>query len=363
MKTRWSGITRTYSPEDVERLRGSVPVQHTLADRGARRFWRLLQDEPWVPVWRAADGRQAVEAVRAGAQAIDVSGGTAADHAGGVPGLVRRVSQALQRVDEAEHASGRVERDWLVPLVAEAGAGSADPLKAFELTQATIEAGAAAVCFDDRLASEEPGGDAGDRVVVSTGAFVRALTAARLAADVMGVPTVLVARTSARGATRLASDADPRDREFILPDERTAEGGFRLNGGIEFAIARACACAPYADVLWYEAVKPDLGEARAFAEGVHGRHPGKLLACDASAWLEGPERLEEKTWSRVGRELCSAGYRLQLVALAGRPPASDTATSASTEISTVYRDQILRVVAGDTDSTPVLQGPKAAGRS
>ncbi len=360
MENRWAGITRPYSPEDVERLRGSLPVQHTLAENGARRLWHLLHSEPWVPLWRLASGSQAVSMVRAGARAILVSSGAAGDAAGGVPDLVRRVSRALQRADEADHAEGRPGRDWLVPLVADAGAGSTDPLQAFELTRAMIEAGAAAVCFDDGLASARTGGDAESKTMVSTGALVRTLVAARLAADVMGVPTLLLARTHALGATLLSSDADPRDREFVLAGERTAEGGFRLRGGVECAAARAGAWAPYADVLWLEAARPDPAEARSFAAGLHQRHPGKRLACEASAWLEPQERPDERARARIERDLCSAGYQLQLVAPLGPHSVSDAATSATAESGSSYSDRILQVVSGSTGSTPAPREPKAA---
>lgn len=308
---RWAGVVRTYSRDDVERLRGSVRVQHTLADRGARRLWQLLQDGDCLLVPGAFTQGQAVDLVRAGLQAIHV-GDPEPDLrlADRLTGLVHGVNRALRRADEIEHCEGRVTRDWLVPLVTDGSAGLDGALHGFELTRSLVEAGAAAVCFEDGLCSG-PAGVGGREVVVPTGALVRTLVAARLAADVAGVPTVLVARTDGRGATLLSSDADPRDREFVVAGERTTEGFFRLRGGIELAIARARACAPYADVLCLGAA-PDLAEARRFAEGVHELHPGKPLACCCPPSPDETGRPGRATDARLRRELAAMGYRLHL---------------------------------------------------
>ena len=329
---RWAGIARSYSPEDVERLRGSLRVSHTLADRGSRRLWQLLQEAPYLHALGALTGNQAVQMVRAGLEAIYLSGWQVAADANdaaqtypdqslypvdSVPNVVRRINRALQRADQIEHSEGRVTRDWFVPIVADAEAGFGGPLNAFELMKAMIEAGASAVHFEDQLASEKKCGHMGGKVLVSTGSFVRTLVAARLAADVMGVPTVLIARTDAHSARLLMSDADPRDREFVVPGERTAEGFFRLRGGIECAIARARAYAPYADMLWCETSTPDLDEARQFAQGVHELFPRKLLAYNCSPSFNWSKHLDAATIARFQRELGAMGYKFQFVTLAG----------------------------------------------
>ncbi|MGE5126557.1 MAG: isocitrate lyase/phosphoenolpyruvate mutase family protein [Betaproteobacteria bacterium] len=351
---RWAGIARTCSPDDVERLRGSLRVQYTLADRGARRLWQLLQDEPHVAAQRALTGGQAVQMVRAGLKAVHVTvAGDGAHPADGVPDAVRRINGALQRADQLEHAEGRVTCDWFVPVVAGAEAGFGGPLDAFETTMAMIEAGAAAVHFEDQLAPETKRGRPRGKVLLSTGDFVRTLVAARLAADVMGVPTVLVARTDARGAELLASDADPRDREFLLEAARTAEGFFRLRGGIECAVSRACACAPYADVLWCEARTPDLAEARRFAEGVHEVHPGKRLAYDCSAWFDRRRPGDEATIAQFQRELAAMGYGLQLVTAQAELPdgARGHAATQQHEVDTAYLDLVAEMVSGEARRT------------
>jgi isocitrate lyase len=329
---RWAGITRPYAPEEVERLRGSVRIQHTLADRGARRLWQLLHTEPYVAALGALTGNQAVQMVRAGLKAIYLSGWQVAADANdagqtypdqslypadSVPNVVRRINRALQRADQIEHSEDGVSRDWFAPIVADAEAGFGGPLNAFELMKAMIEAGAAGVHFEDQVASEKKCGHMGGKVLVPAGSFVRTLVAARLAADVTGVPTVLVARTDAHSAKLLMSDADPRDREFVQKGERTPEGFFRLRGGLECAIARARAYAPYADVLWCETSTPDLAEARAFAEGVHEAFPGKLLAYNCSPSFNWRRHLDEVTIARFQRELGAMGYKFQFVTLAG----------------------------------------------
>jgi len=268
---RWDGIARPYSPEDVQKLRGSLRIQHTLAERGARRLWELLRSEDYVHALGALSGNQAVQMVRAGLKAIYVSGWQVAADANtagqtypdqslypadSVPSLVRRISRALQRADQIQYADGKLERDWFAPIMADAEAGFGGPLNAFELMKAMIEAGAAGVHFEDQVAAEKKCGHMGGKVLVATSQFVKTLVAARLAADVLGVPTLLVARTDADSAKLLMSDVDPRDREFVVKGERTSEGFFRLNGGLECAIARGLSYAPYADLIWCETSTP-----------------------------------------------------------------------------------------------------------
>jgi isocitrate lyase len=333
---RWNGITRPYSAADVERLRPSVRIAHTLADIGARRLWTLLTSRDYVPALGALSGSQAVQMVRAGLEAIYVSGWqVAADAnlsgqtypdqslypANSVPAVVRRLNQALLRADQIErsesHGNGNgAHRYWLAPMVADAEAGFGGSLNAFELMKAMIEAGAAGVHFEDQLASEKKCGHLGGKVLVPTGQFIRTLIAARLAADVCDVPTVLIARTDADSAKLLTSDIDPRDREFCV-GERTPEGFFRLRGGIECAIARAKAYAPYADLLWCETSTPNLAEARRFAEAVHEAAPGKMLAYNCSPSFNWRKHLDAATIARFQRELGAMGYKFQFVTLAG----------------------------------------------
>jgi isocitrate lyase len=329
---RWNGIVRPYSAEQVERLRGSVPIAYTLADIGARRLWTLLQSEDYVHALGALTGAQAVQMVRAGLNAIYVSGwqvaadGNTTGHTypdqslypvDSVPALVRRINRALQRADQIEHAEGRNGHYWFAPIVADAEAGFGGPLNAFELTKALIEAGAAAVHFEDQTASEKKCGHLGGKVLVPTSQFIRTLTAARLAADVMNVPTILIARTDADSARLLLSDADPRDREFIVKGERTVEGFFHLRGGLDCAIARGLAYAPYADMIWCETSTPDLLEARRFAEAVHAEYPGKLLAYNCSPSFNWKRNLDSATIARFQKELGAMGYKFQFVTLAG----------------------------------------------
>src|SRR5687768_7474832 len=294
---RWDGVTRPYSQEDVERLRPSVRVAHTLAERGAERLWQLLTTEDYVAALGALTGGQAVQQVRAGLKAIYLSGWqVAADAnlagqtypdqslypANSVPSMVRRINQALMRSDEIEASEGRRgEHYWFAPIVADAEAGFGGPLNAFELMKAMIEAGAAGVHFEDQLASEKKCGHMGGKVLLPTGHAVRNLVSARLAADVLGVPTVLVARTDADAASLITSDVDPADRPF-LTGERTPEGFFRVRAGLDQAIARGLAYAPYADLVWCETSTPDLDQARRFADAIHAKHPGKLLAYNCS---------------------------------------------------------------------------------
>ena len=328
---RWRGIERPYDSADVLRLRGSLTVEHTLARRGAERLWELLNDDGYVAALGALSGGQAVQMAKAGLAAIYLSGwqvaadANVAGHtypdqslypANSVPALVRRLNNALMRADQIEWAEGGRGHDLLLPIVADAEAGFGGPLHAFELMKAMIEAGAAAVHFEDQLASEKKCGHLGGKVLVPTRQFVRTLAGARLAADVAGVPTVLVARTDALSATLLTTDADPADAEF-LTGERTTEGFFRVRAGIEAPIARSLAYAPYADVLWFETSTPDLDEARDFADAIHERYPGKLLAYNCSPSFNWRRHLDEATIAAFQRELGAMGYKFQFVTLAG----------------------------------------------
>jgi isocitrate lyase len=334
---RWYGITRPYARADVERLRPSIKIEHSLALAGARRLWELLTTRDYVPALGAMTGGQAVQMVRAGLEAIYVSGWqVAADAnlaaqtypdqslypANSVPALVRRINQALMRADQierAERGSGEPNgtgRYWFAPMIADAEAGFGGPLNAFEMMKGMIEAGAAGVHFEDQLSSEKKCGHLGGKVLVPTSHFIRILVAARLAADVMDVPTLLIARTDAQSAKLLTSDIDPRDREFCT-GERTSEGFYHTRGGLESAIARAVAYAPYADLLWCETSTPDLDEAKQFAESVHEVAPGKMLAYNCSPSFNWRKKLDAGTIARFQRELGAMGYRFQFVTLAG----------------------------------------------
>src|SRR5277367_5387865 len=333
---RWQGITRPYSAADVFRLRGTVQVEHTLAKLGAERLWDLLHQDSYVAALGAMTGNQAIQQVEAGLQAIYVSGWqVAADanlsgqmypdqslyQADSVPNLVRRINQALTRADQIHHAEGPQAQEkngkyWFAPMVADAEAGFGGNLNAFELMKAMIEAGAACVHFEDQLSSAKKCGHLAGKVLVPTVEAIHKLVAARLAADVMGVPTLILARTDADSATLLTSDIDPRDRQFIT-GERTAEGFFRIRGGIESAIARGLAYAPYADLLWCETSHPDLEEARQFAEAIHARYPEKMLAYNCSPSFNWRKKLDEETIARFQPELARMGYKFQFVTLAG----------------------------------------------
>jgi isocitrate lyase len=327
---RWQGIRREYTAEDVHRLRPQVLVEHTLARVGAERLWRLLGERDHVPALGALTGGQAVQMAKAGLEAIYLSGWqVAADAnlagqtypdqslypANSVPTVIRRINNALLRAEQVARVEGE-ERSYLLPIVADAEAGFGGPLNAYELTAAMIEAGAAGIHFEDQLASEKKCGHLGGKVLVPTGQFIRTLQAARLAADVAGVPTVLVARTDALAATLLTSDVDERDRPF-LTGERTAEGYFRVTAGLQAPIARALAYAPYADLLWCETSTPDLDQARRFAEAVHARYPGKLLAYNCSPSFNWRRQLDDATIARFQKELAAMGYRFQFITLAG----------------------------------------------
>ena len=328
---RWQGITRPYKAEDVVRLRGTVQVEHTLARLGAERLWDLLQTEPYVAALGAMTGNQAIQQVEAGLQAIYVSGWQVAADANNsgqmypdqslypadsVPNLVRRINQALTRADQIHHAEGKNGKYWFAPMVADAEAGFGGNLNAFELMKAMIEAGAACVHFEDQLSSAKKCGHLGGKVLVSTTEAIQKLVAARLAADVMGVPTLIMARTDADSAGLLTTDIDPRDREFCT-GKRTAEGFFEVRSGIEAAIARGLAYAPYVDMLWCETSKPNLEEAREFAEGIHAVYPDKMLSYNCSPSFNWRKHLSNEDIARFQRELGAMGYKFQFITLAG----------------------------------------------
>ena len=328
---RWDGVHRPYRAEDVVRLRGSVRIEHSLARMGAERLWRLLTSEEFVAALGALTGHQAVQQVQAGLRAVYMSGWQVAADANdagqtypdqslypadSVPKLVRRINHAFRREDEKQHAAGRDEVQWFAPIVADAEAGFGGPLNAFELTKAMIEAGAAGVHFEDQLASAKKCGHLGGKVLVPTREFLQKLVAARLAADVMRVPTVLFARTDANSARLITSDIDARDQEF-LTGERTSEGYHGMRGGLEAAIARGLAYAPYADLLWCETSGPDLDEARVFADAIHARFPRKMLSYNCSSSFNWKKKLDPATISRFQRALADMGYRFQFVTLAG----------------------------------------------
>ena len=330
---RFAGIERPYSAADVAALRGSVAIEHTLARRGADKLWHLMHREEPVRALGAVTGNQAMQMVRAGLEAIYLSGwqvAADANTAGAMypdqslypanagPELAKRINKTLQRADQIEVAESGAQRDWYVPIVADAEAGFGGPLNCFEIMKAYIEAGVAAVHFEDQLASEKKCGHLGGKVLIPTQAHIRNLNAARLAADVCGVPTLIVARTDAESAKLITSDVDERDRRF-LTGERTPEGFFRLKegSGLDHCIARGLAFAPYADVLWWETSHPDLDDARAFAEAVHAQCPGKLLAYNCSPSFNWKAKLDEATIASFQRELGAMGYKFQFVTLAG----------------------------------------------
>src|SRR5437762_3104028 len=401
---RWRGIRRDYQPGDVVRLRPSVMVEYTLARRGAERLWALLQREPYVATFGALTGTQAVQMVRAGLQAIYLSGWQVAADANlagqtypdqslypsnSVPALVRRLNAALMRADQIERAeaNGQAVADWYAPILADAEAGFGGVLNAFELMKGMIEAGAAGVHFEDQLASEKKCGHLGGKVLVPTGQFVRTLTAARLAADVLDVPTLLLARTDALSATLLTSDVDPGDVEF-LTGERTPEGFYRVRDGLAAAIARGLAYAPYADVLWFETSTPDLGEAAEFAAAIHDRFPGKLLAYNCSPSFNWRAHLSDPQIAGFQRDLAALGYRFQFITLAGfhslnaamfelahayaqegmtayvrvqerefeLEAAGYTATRHQREVGAGYFDRVVDAVTGGNASTLALRG-------
>ncbi|MBY6278106.1 isocitrate lyase [Symbiobacterium thermophilum] len=399
---RWAGVERPYSAEDVVRLRGSFQVEYTLARRAAEKLWHLLHTEPYVPALGALTGNQAVQMVKAGLKAIYLSGWQVAADANlagqmypdqslypvnSVPAVVQRINNALRRADQIAWSEGKDDIDWMVPIVADAEAGFGGPLNAFELMKAMIEAGAAGVHWEDQLASEKKCGHMGGKVLVPTSQHIRTLIAARLAADVMGVPTLIVARTDSLGANLLTSDIDPRDREFIT-GERTPEGFYKVRNGIEAAIARGLAYAPYADLIWCETATPDLDEARQFAEAILSRYPNKLLAYNCSPSFNWKRHLDDDTIARFQRELGAMGYKFQFITLAGfhslnasmfelaRGYAREgmtayvrlqekefaleregyTATRHQREVGTGYFDEVAQVISGGASSTLAMRG-------
>ncbi|MEN9938680.1 MAG: hypothetical protein RLZZ387_5259 [Chloroflexota bacterium] len=403
---RWQGVRRDYSAEEVVRLRGTLRVEHTLARAGAARLWELLRSEPYIATFGALTGAQATQMVLAGLKAIYMSGWqVAADGnlaaqtypdqslypANSVPALVRRINNALQRADQIYAAEGKGDIYWYAPIVADAEAGFGGALHAFELMKAMIEAGAAGVHFEDQLASEKKCGHLGGKVLVPTSQFVRTLTAARLAADVLDVPTLLVARTDAHAAALLTTDVDPYDHAFVT-GERTSEGFFRVKSGLEAAIARGLAYAPYADLIWCETSTPDLGEAREFAQAIHEKFPGKLLAYNCSPSFNWKKKLDDATIATFQRRLGEMGYKFQFITLAGwhlinynafelaRQYASEgmsayvrlqqaefgaekdgyTATRHQREAGTGYFDEVATVISGGTSSTTALAGSTEA---
>jgi len=328
---RWDGIERTYSAEDVVRLRGSVREEYTLARRGAENLWNLIHTEEYVRALGAYTGGQAVQQVRAGLKAIYLSGWqVAADGnlagqtypdqslypANSVPAVVRRINNALLRQDQIERAEGQITQDWLAPIVADAEAGFGGPLNAYELAQSLIAAGAAGIHWEDQLASEKKCGHLGGKVLVPIQQHIRTLNAARLAADVAGVPTVIIARTDALAADLLTSDVDPRDAEF-LTGERTSEGFYRVRPGLDSVIARGLAFAPYADLIWVETGEPDIELARRFAEAIHARYPGKKLAYNCSPSFNWKRHLDDEQIATFQADLATLGYAFQFITLAG----------------------------------------------
>jgi isocitrate/methylisocitrate lyase len=403
---RFDGIRRPYTPADVERLRGSVPIEHSLARRGANRLWELLNGEDHVHALGAVTGNQAMQMVRAGLKAVYLSGWQVAADANTAmypdqslypanagPELCRRINRTLRRADQIEHSEGGAARDWFAPIVADAEAGFGGPLNCFEIMKAYIEAGAAGVHFEDQLASEKKCGHLGGKVLIPTLAHIRNLDAARLAADVCGVPTILVARTDAESAKLITSDVDERDREF-LAGERTPEGFFRLREGtgIDHCIKRGIAFAPHADLLWWETSNPNLADARRFAEAVQKAHPGKMMAYNCSPSFNWQAKLDKAAIASFQRELGAMGYKFQFVTLAGfhslnhamfelargyrergmaayselqqaefaSEAAGYTATRHQREVGTGYFDLVAQAVAGGLASTVALAGSTEA---
>jgi isocitrate lyase len=400
---RWKGIKRNYSAEDVIRLSGSYDIKHSIATLGANRLLKALQNESPVRALGALTGNQAIQQVKAGLQAIYLSGwqvAADANNAGqmypdqslypadSVPHVVKKINRALLRADQIETAEGIKSLNYLAPIVADAEAGFGGPLNAFELMKAMIEAGASGVHFEDQMASEKKCGHLGGKVLVPTSQFIKTLTSARLAADIMDVPTLLIARTDAESANLLMSDIDPRDRKFIIDHQRTAEGFFKIQGGLESAISRANSYAPYADLLWCETKTPDLKEAKKFAEAVHSQFPGKWLAYNCSPSFNWKKRLDTHTIAKFQRELGAMGYKFQFVTLAGFHAlnhsmfslASDyhergmaayselqerefslesqgyTATRHQREVGTGYFDALSQVISGGLSSTLAMEG-------
>lgn len=399
---RWQGIKRPYTAEDVVKLRGSLQIEYTLARLGAERLWNLLHAEPYVPALGALTGNQAVQQVKAGLKAIYLSGWqVAADAniagqmypdqslypANSVPEVVRKINYALQRADQIQHSEGHGNTYWFAPIVADAEAGFGGPLNVFELMKAMIEAGAAGVHFEDQLSSEKKCGHMGGKVLIPTKNAVKNLIAARLASDVLGVPTVLVARTDANGARLITSDFDPADQSF-LTGERTSEGFYRIKSGLDTAIARGLSYAPYADLIWCETSEPNIEEAQRFADAIHAEFPGKLLAYNCSPSFNWRKKLDEKTIAEFQPRLAKMGYAFQFITLAGfhalnysmftlakgykesgmaaysqlqqeefaHEKCGYTATKHQREVGTGYFDEVAQVIAGGVSDTMALVG-------
>src|SRR5215469_1911446 len=402
-ESRWKNVIRPYSKEEVERLRGTVKIEYTLARLGAERLWKLLQEENYVPTLGAMTGNQAVQQVHAGLKAIYLSGwqvAADANNAGqtypdqslypadSVPNIVRKINNALMRADQLNHMDGKNGPYWFAPIIADAEAGFGGTLNAFELMKAMIEAGAACVHFEDQLSSAKKCGHLGGKVLVPTSEAIQKLVAARLAADVLGVPSLIMARTDANSALLLTSDIDPRDRQF-LTGGRTSEGFFHVRGGLDSATARGLAYAPYADLIWCETSEPNLEEARRFADAIHRKYPGKLLAYNCSPSFNWKKKLDDKVIANFQRELARMGYKFQFVTLAGFHALNlsmfelargykDTGMTAYSRlqekefareaqygyqavkhqrfVGTRYFDAVTQVIAGGTSSTTALTG-------
>ncbi|KKO50804.1 isocitrate lyase [Paenibacillus sp. DMB20] len=399
---RWEGITRSYSAEEVIRLKGSIDIEYTLAKRGAEKLWNLLHKEEYVHALGALTGNQAVQQVKAGLKAIYLSGWqVAADAnlsgnmypdqslypANSVPHVVKRINQALQRADQIQHLEEKGEIDWFVPIVADAEAGFGGQLNVFELMKSMIESGAAGVHFEDQLSSEKKCGHLGGKVLLPTQTAVKNLVSARLAADIMGTPTIIIARTDADAADLITSDVDPADHEFIT-GERTAEGFYRTRAGMDQAISRGLSYAPYADLIWCETSEPNLEQAQRFADAIHEKFPGKLLAYNCSPSFNWKKKLDDKTIANFQKEIAKMGYKFQFVTLAGFHALNHsmfelargyrdrgmaayselqqnefsseahgyTATRHQREVGTGYFDEVAQTISGGTSSTTALKG-------
>ncbi|MEE6449906.1 isocitrate lyase [Gottfriedia acidiceleris] len=402
LDSRWNGITRTYTAEDVIKLRGSIDIEHTLAKKGAEKLWKLLNEESYVNALGALTGNQAIQQVKAGLKAIYLSGWqVAADAnlsgqmypdqslypANSVPAVVKRINQAFQRADQIQYVEGGEEIDYFAPIMADAEAGFGGQLNVFELMKSMIEAGAAGVHFEDQLSSEKKCGHLGGKVLLPTQTAVRNLISARLAADVMGVSTLIVARTDADAADLITSDIDPVDKQFIT-GERTPEGFYRTKAGLDQAIARGLAYAPYADLVWCETSEPNLEDAKRFADAIHAKFPGKLLAYNCSPSFNWKKKLDDETIETFQQQIAAMGYKFQFVTLAGFHAlnfgmfelarnykdrgmgayselqqaefASEqygyTATRHQREVGTGYFDQVAQIITGGTSSTTALKG-------
>ncbi|WP_082233445.1 isocitrate lyase [Halobacillus massiliensis] len=399
---RWKGITRPYDPEEVSRLSGSIEIEYTLAKKGSEKLWNLMHEDDYVHALGALTGNQAMQQVKAGLKAIYLSGWqVAADAniagqmypdqslypANSVPHVVKRINQALQRADQIHHMEGDDSVDWFAPIVADAEAGFGGQLNVFELMKSMIEAGASGVHFEDQLASEKKCGHLGGKVLLPTQTAVRHLISARFAADTMGVPTIIIARTDANAANLITSDIDPADEEFIT-GERTSEGFYKTRAGIDQAIARGLAYAPYADLIWCETSEPDLEEAQKFADAIHEQFPGKLLAYNCSPSFNWKSKLNDEQIAQFQQKLSEMGYKFQFVTLAGFHSLNHgmfelarrykdegmkayselqqaefssekhgyTATRHQREVGTGYFDEVAQVISGGTSSTTALKG-------